>query len=410
MNLPFFIARRYLFSPKSHSAINIISAISAIGIAISTVALVCVISVFNGFRDLVGGLYSNFDPQIEIAPRNAKHVDANLPTLRAVRGVKGVACVAECYEENALILYKGNPLVVTVRGIDSAYVRVSSLDQITHNADQQSTPLPPLSTAGIDYAVPGAGLASRMGVNFGKIQICAPRPGERINMANPAESFSLQDIFSCNTYFQVNQKRYDDNLLLTSLSFAQRLFEQPGHITSLALTLSPEADESEVKAELQRTLGPNFTVSDRTEQHADTFRVMAIEKLMAYIFLTFIALVACFNLISSVAMLIIEKRRNAATLTSLGMNLRDVSRIFIHESRLLTFFGATAGLLIGLLLCYLQETYGLIGLGGEGNFIINSYPVSIHILDIAIVYATVLLVGFAAVWYPVRSLSRRLLG
>ena len=378
MSLPFFIARRYLFSPKSHSAINIISAISAIGIAISTVALVCVISVFNGFRDLVGGLYSNFDPQIEIAPRNAKHVDANLPALQAVRGVKGVARVAECYEENALILYKGNPLVVTVRGID--------------------------------YAVPGAGLASRMGVNFGKIQICAPRPGERINMANPAESFSLQDIFSCNTYFQVNQKRYDDNLLLTSLSFAQRLFEQPGHITSLALTLSPEADESEVKAELQRTLGPNFTVSDRTEQHADTFRVMAIEKLMAYIFLTFIALVACFNLISSVAMLIIEKRRNAATLTSLGMNLRDVSRIFIHESRLLTFFGATAGLLIGLLLCYLQETYGLVGLGGEGNFIISSYPVSVHILDVAIVYATVLLVGFAAVWYPVRSLSRRLLG
>ena len=410
MNLPFFLARRYLFSKKSHSAINIISGISACGVALATAALICVLSVFNGFRDLIGGLYSTFDPQLEIVPVKGKFVAADDAALRRAVGVQGVALASACLEENALILYRGNPLVVTIKGVDANFGRVTGVDSIVYTPTGASVALPELSVAGLDYAVPGYGLACRMGVDFGQLQICAPRRGERINLVNPVESFNVADIFSTNLYFQVNQRRYDDVYLLTSLDFAQRLFEQEGRVTSLELKLRDGVDADEVERRVAAAAGPGFEVRNRMEQHQETFKVMEVEKLMAYAFLTFIALVACFNIIGSVSMLIIDKRENILTLRSLGMEDRTVSHIFLIESLLITVVGAVCGVLLGLLLCWLQQTFGFLRLGGEeGSFIVDAYPVSVQLLDVVLVFVTVVVVGFLSVCYPVRYLSRRFL-
>lgn len=410
MSLPFFLARRYLFSKKSHNAINIISGISVGGIALATMAMVCVLSVFNGFRDLIGGLYSTFDPQIEVTPAAGKFADADDPALKRVRQVEGVALVSECLEENALILFRGNPLVVTVKGVDDAFGRVTGLDSIVIDSRNRHVPLPALSAAGIHYGVPGYGLAYRTGIDFGQLQICAPRRGERINMANPAESFNVDDLFSAGLYFQVNQKRYDDAYLLTSLDFARGLFEQEGKISSLELRLRDGADAERVKAAVRRAAGTGFVVRDRAEQHRDMFNMMKIEKFVAYLFLTFILLVASFNIVGSVSMLIIDKRDDVETLRNLGADDRVIVRIFLLESRLITLAGAALGVLLGLLLCFVQQRFGLLRLGGaDGNFIVDAYPVSVHALDVLAVLATVIAVGFLTVWYPVHYLSRRML-
>jgi lipoprotein-releasing system permease protein len=409
MPLPLFIARRYFFAKKRHSAINIVSAISAGGIALSTLALVCILSGFNGMRDLIAGLYSTFDAEIEVTPTRDKYVDAAHPALQRLRSVEDVDVVAETFEENALILYLGNPLVVTVKGVDDNFRRLNGLDSIVYDLSNAHMPLPPLTSAGVDYAVPGYGLAARMGIDFGHIEICAPRGGERINMMNPAESFHVEEVFSSACYFQVNQKRYDESLLLTSLDFARRLFEKPGQLTALCLRLRPGADVGAVKERIRQIVGPDFAVRDRLEQHEDFYKIQEIEKLVAFVFLTFILLMACFNLIGSVSMLIIDKRDDLATLRALGMDDRRVARVFLAESRLIALAGAVAGIVGGLVLCWLQQHYGLIRLGsGEGSFIVDAYPISVRWQDILLIFVTVIAVSFATVWWPVRSLCRHL--
>ena len=408
MNLSLFFARRYLFSRKSHSAINIISGVSALGIAVSTMALVCVLSVFNGFRELIAGLYSAFDPEIELVPLQGKYADANDPALLRAKGVDGVASTSASFEENALILYRGNPLVVTLKGVDEDFGKVTGIDSIVFNTNNMREHFPALSAAGINYAVPGYGLAVRMGINFGQIEICAPRRGAQINMVNPSESFNVDDLFSSGTFFQVNQKRYDDAYLLTSLNFAQELFEQDGKLTSLLLSVKPGYDPEKVKAAVQTAAGTKFKARNRMEQHDETFKVMKIEKLMAYLFLTFIVLVACFNLIGSVAMLIIDKRDDIATLRFLGASDRTITRIFLLEGRLIALAGAVIGIGVGLLLCLLQQQYGLVKLGNSsGNYIVDAYPVSVHPWDVVMVFLTVTVVGWLAVYFPVRYMSRR---
>ncbi len=409
MRLSLFFAHRYLFSKKSHSTINLISAISAGGIAVATMAMVCVLSVFNGLHDLFSGLYANFDPQLEVAPVSGKYADAADPALQRVRRVAGVSVVAECFQENALILYKGNPIVVSVKGVDNNFKRVNGLDSIVYDSHGLHAPVPSLSAAGVNYALPGYGLALRMGIDFGQIQICAPRRGERINLANPVESFNVDDIFSSGHYFQVQQKQYDENLMLTSLDFARRLFEQPDRVTSLALRLSPGASLPQVKSRVAEAVGPRYAVRDRIEQHESLFRVTEIEKLVAYFFLAFILIIASFNLVSSVAMLIIDKRDNADTLRSLGMGERAIRGIFLAESRLITLIGAVLGIVLGLLLCWLQQSFGLISFGTAGDFIVDAYPVSVRWTDVALIFATVIAIGFGTVWFPVRYLCRRML-
>lgn len=406
MSFPLLMARRYLFSKKSHNAINIISGISVGGVALATMALVCTLSVFNGFRDLIGSLYTAFDPQLEVVPAKGKFASAADPALQAVRKNGNVAVATECLEDNALILFKGRPTVIVLKGVADNFDRCTDIRGILYGEGSFV-----LRAGDVDYGIPGIGLAQQLGgVDYGSVPVCAPRKGERINTVNPAESFNTGELVSPRVTFSVSQRKYDENYLLAPLSFAQRLFEQEGRVTSLELRLKEGADVEAVKRELQAAVGDRFAVKDRMEQQEEIFGIMNIEKLMAYFFLTFILLVASFNIIGSLSMLIIDKRADVATLRHLGADDRLIVRIFLLEGRLISLLGAVIGVVLGLLLCYLQQTFGLLRLGGEaGNFIIDAYPVSVHLADIAVVFLTVIAIGFCSVWYPVRHLSKRLL-
>lgn len=406
MSLSFFIARRYLFSKKSHNAINIISGIAAGGIAIATAAMVCTLSVFNGFHDLISTLYCNFDPEIQVTATQGKTFAADDPAIKQMTQHPGVEAASQCLEDNALILFRGHPLVITVKGVDDKFDKVTSIKDIVFGDGTYK-----LEGPDIHYGIPGMGLANQMGgPAFGSLQICAPRGGERINLANPIESFSVLDIESPKVVFNVNQRKYDEHYLLTSLGFAQELFEKDNVISSLEIKVKPSADLSSVKADLKKMGGDKYKVQDRIEQQADVFNIMNVEKLIAYIFLTFIVLIACFNIISSLSMLIIEKKEDVETLRNLGMSNGRIRSIFITEGRLISIFGAIIGIVIGVAACLIQEHFGLIRLGNdEGSFIVNAYPVAVHWMDIVVVFITVLLVGFLSVWYPVHALSKRLL-
>lgn len=405
--LPFFVARRYLFSRKRISAINLVSAISVVGVAFGTAALLCTLSVFNGFHDLIGSLYTAFDPEVKIVAAKGKSFAADDPALEAVRRLPEVEAASASYTDNALILFCGNPQVITLKGVDDHFERVTGIRSILYpeNGTYQ------LESAGLSYGIPGIGLASMMGsVDYGSIQICAPTRGERINLANPAASFNAEDLYSSGVCFAVSQKQYDEAYMIAPLAFAQRLFEHEGTLTSLELKLKPSADPEQALRRIRQTLGSGFKALNRAEQQEDTFNVMNIEKTMAYFFLTFILLVACFNIVGTVSMLMIDKRADVVTLRSLGADEGLIFRIFLCEGSMISFLGAVAGTLLGLLICYLQQTFGLLSLGGSsGNFIIDAYPVSIHPSDVVIVFFTVLIVGFLAVLYPVKYLTRRFL-
>lgn len=405
--LPFFVARRYLFSRKRISAINLVSAISVVGVAFGTAALLCTLSVFNGFHDLIGSLYTAIDPEVKIVAAKGKSFAADDPALEAVRRLPEVEAASASYTDNALILFRGNPQVITLKGVDDHFERVTGIRSILYpeNGTYQ------LESAGLSYGIPGIGLASMMGsVDYGSIQICAPTRGERINLANPAASFNAEDLYSSGVCFAVSQKQYDEAYMIAPLAFAQRLFEHEGTLTSLELKLKPSADPEQALRRIRQTLGSGFKALNRAEQQEDTFNVMNIEKTMAYFFLTFILLVACFNIVGTVSMLMIDKRADVVTLRSLGADEGLIFRIFLCEGSMISFLGAVAGTLLGLLICYLQQTFGLLSLGGSsGNFIIDAYPVSIHPSDVVIVFLTVLIVGFLAVLYPVKYLTRRFL-
>lgn len=414
MSLSFFIARRYLFSKKSHNAINIISGIAVAGIALATTAMVVTMSVFNGFRDLISTLFTTFDPQLVVVPALGKTAAQDDSRLARMRQHKAVQATSVTFEDDALILFRGHPLVVRIKGVDSHFTTVTQLPTIlsdTTGRRVSSTHPIRWRAAELAYGIMGEGLAQQIGYhNLSDLQICAPKQGERINLSNPIESFSVDNIHSNGLIFKVDQRKYDDHLILTDLDFATQLFEKEGQLSRLELRLRPEADTQQVKEELRAIAGKDFRVLDRVEQQAEVFNVVQLEKLIAYLFLTFIILLACFNIISSLSMLIIEKRSDVQTLRHLGMNNSRIRSIFMTEGRLISLLGAVVGLSLGLLLCWLQQEYGLVKLGNSSTaFIVRAYPVSVHWDDLALVFFTVLAVGFLSVWYPVHALSKRFL-
>lgn len=370
--------------------------------------MVCTLSVFNGFHDMVASFFTTFDPQIKVLPVEGKTMSANAPELKKLRQNKDIAVFSECLEDNALISYNDNQVMVTLKGVDDNFERLSHISEILYGEGQYQ-----LHADVIDYAVLGIQLTNRLGVGArfrDGMKVYTPRPGERIDPANPASSFNVDELYSPGVVFSVKQQKYDAHYVLTSLRFAQRMFEREGRISSLELRVKPEASIDAVKQQVVSTLGPKYKVLDRYEQQEDVFRIMKIEKFMSYLFLSFILMVACFNIIGSLSMLIIDKKKDVVTLRNLGASDTQISRIFLFEGRLISFVGAVLGIAVGLLVCFLQQQFGFIKLGdSSGSFVVDAYPVSVHATDILIVFVTVLAVGFLAVWYPVRYLSRKLL-
>ena len=408
MNFPFYIARRYLFSKKSTHAINVISAISVVGVAVATMALVVTLSVFNGFHDLVASFFTQMDPQLKVTPMKGKPAPADDPILTKIRQLPEVEVATECLEDQALIMYGDRQMMVKVKGVEDNFDKLTHIREILEGDGTFE-----LHAADINYGIPGLGIAYQMGLGYTyqqPLKVYAPRREGQLDLTNPEEGFVEDELYSPGVVFSMKQGKYDRNYVLTSLRFTRNLFQQDGMLSSLELRLKPGSNFDRVKEKMQQLAAGKYDVRDRYEQQNDTFRIMKVEKLIAYIFLTFILMIACFNIIGSLSMLIIDKRRDVVTLRNLGANDHQISRIFLFEGRMISAIGALLGIVLGLLLCLLQQQYGIVRLGtSEGSFVVNAYPVSVHPWDIVIIFLTVLTVGFLSVWYPVRYFSRRLL-
>lgn len=408
MNFPFYIARRYLFSKKSTHVINIISGISVVGVAVATMALVVTLSVFNGFHDLVASLLTSFDPQIEIVPTKGKTAPADDPILTKIRNLPQVDVATESVEDQAMAIYKGRQAMIKVKGVEDNFSELSHINDILYGDGEFS-----LHAANLQFGVVGIRLADNLGMTAdwdGQLKIYAPKREGQLDLMNPTEGFVEDSVISPGVVFSVKQARYDRDYVLTSIAFARNLFGQQGMLSQLEIRLKPGSDLDAVKAEMQKIAGSKYRVLDRMEQQADTFKIMKIEKFIAYIFLTFILAVACFNIIGSLSMLIIDKKNDVVTLRNMGASDKQIVRIFLFEGRMISAIGAILGILVGLLLCWLQQVYGFVSLGrSSGSFIVDAYPVSVHPEDIIIIFITVLAVGFASVWYPVRYFAKRLI-
>lgn len=405
MNFPFFIARRYVFSKKSTNAINVISAISVVGVAVGTMALVIVLSVFNGFHDLVASFFTNFDPQIELVPTQGKTAPADDPLLDKIRKMPQVSVHTDVLEDQGLAVYGDRQQMVTVMGVDDNFTQLTNISDILYG-DGEFT----LQAANLFYAIPGIRLAQDMGLGArfdGYLKLYAPvRRGQITDLEDPSDGFVVDSLISPGVVFAVNQAKYDRDHIICSIGFARRLFDQDGMLSSLQIRLKPGSDLTAVKKQMREIVGSKYRVLDRFEQQSDTFNIMQIEKVLAYVFLTFILMVACFNIISSLSMLIIDKKADAATLRNLGATDRQIRSIFLFEGRIISAIGAIVGILLGLLLCWLQQEFGLVHMGDSaGSFVVNAYPVSVHYDDVAIVFVTVLLIGWGAAWIPTRKLK-----
>lgn len=407
MNFPFYIARRYLFSKKSTHAINVISLISVLGVAVATMALVVVLSGFNGFSDLVASFFTNFDPQLKIEATKGKAMPADDPLLVKVKHLPGVEVATECVQDQALAVYHDKQAMVTVKGVEDNFDSLTHISNILYG-DGDFT----LHVANLQYGVIGIRLAQDLGTGVtwqDYLQIYAPQREGQYDASNPTNAFVKDSLVSPGALFQVKQSKYDQGYVITSIDFARRIFNRQGEITSLELRMKPGVDIDNAKEEIQAMVGDKYKVLDRYEQQADTFNIMRIEKLFAYVFLTFILMVACFNIIGSLSMLIIDKKNDVITLRNLGATDGQIRRIFLFEGRMISAAGAVIGIVLGLILCWLQQTYGLVQLGDQaGNFVVNAYPISVHPEDILLIFLTVILVGWLSVWYPVRYMSRKL--
>ena len=408
MSFPFYIAKRYLFSKKSTNAINVISAISVMGVVVATMALVIVLSVFNGFHDLVASFSTQFDPQLKIVPTEGKTAPADDPILTELRQFPEVDVATECVEDQALAMFNGKQAMVMLKGVDDNFDELTHIREIVYGEGDFQ-----LHTADLQYGTIGIRLAQDlgMGARFGDyLRIYAPRRDGQLDLTNPSDGFVVDSLITPGVVFSTRQGKYDKNYIIAPIAFARLIFEQQGMLSSLEIRLKDGSSLDGVKRRMRRVAGEKYKVLDRFEQQADTFKIMQIEKLIAYIFLTFILVVACFNIIGSLSMLIIDKKDDIATLRKLGADDRQITRIFLFEGRMIAALGAVVGILLGLLLCWLQQEFGLVGMGGStGMFVINAYPVSVHYSDILVIFLTVIAVSWLAVWYPVRYFSRKLL-
>ncbi len=399
------IAWRYLFSKKSHSAINAISIVSVCGVAITTLALVCVLSVYNGFTDLIGSLYSQIDPQIKITPIQGKTLNTTDPAIQELASWREIETFSPVIEENALCMYKERQRPVLVKGVPGNYAQLTHIEEIVASGDFL------LNDNRLDYASLGVGVAGQLGIVANSpypIELYAPNRLVKVNLANPAQSFNQRRIFVTST-FCTNQAIYDDQLVIVPISTAREMFSYTTEATAIELKLTDAALEEEVIERLQRHLGEGYRIAPRIQQN-DWYKWVQIEKWITFLILSFILMIATFNVIGALSMLIIDKKKDIDTLQNLGADDHLISKIFLIEGWLISAIGAGSGLILGIILCYLQQEYGLLRLGGDnGMFITDAYPVKLETLDTLAVTAIVLVLGFITAWYPAKFLRKRLL-
>jgi len=397
----FKIARRYLFSKKSHNAINIISGISATGVAIGTTALIVVMSVFNGFESLVAGMFSSLDPDLKITATVGKTFDISGKEFDQIRQLKSVAIFTQVIEDNALLRFRDKQMPATVKGVSDNFNRLTHINDIMYDGKFE------LYDGAFQRSVPGVGVASTLGFNahfIDPLYIYAPKRTSTINLLRPETSFNQEQTFVTGI-FAVHQADYDDHYVIISIDLARQLFEYDDNtVSAIEIKLAPGVETEKAENQIQDILGSNYQVKNRYEQQESFYKIMKMEKWIAFLILCFILLIASFNIIGSLSMLIIDKKNDIQTLTNMGATKGLIKRIFLFEGWLISVVGAVLGLAIGLGLSYAQETYGFVKLGT--GYIVDAYPVVAKLDDSMLIFATVLVMGFLAAWYPVRYIGK----
>ena len=374
------------------------------GVALATLALVCTLSVFNGFHDLISGFFTHFDPDLKVAAVKGKTFELDSSTLAALRSLPEVEVVSLTLEDNAMAKYKGQQVMVTIKGVDDNFQALTHIEEILYGSPEFK-----LYDTVADYGVLGIQLMYILGTGFDPydpVEVYAPRRGVKVNLTNPMASFHREPLYLPGNVLNINDARYASSYIVTSLDYARRLFDYDAEVSAIEVRLSPKANAAKVKQNIAAMMGDGYTVKDRYEQQAATFKVVEIEKFVTYLFLCFILMVACFNIISSVSMLILDKQVNADTLRSLGATDSFVARIFIYEGNLIALLGAVVGLVLGVVLCLLQQEFGIIGLGGSGQFVVDAYPVRVKLTDLLLVLVSVVVVSAVSVWLPIKILNK----
>ena len=404
MNLAFYIARRYLFAKKSHNAINIISMVSVCGVVVATIAMICALSVFNGFKGLTATFFSVFDPELKITPIEGKVFDPTTAEMKQVCELPEIQLYCEVLQENALVRYSERQEVSVLKGVDSSFRDLVLIDSAIIDGEFL------LNEGEFSYAVLGIGLASSLGVNAAfvrPLELYMPRRDQQINMANPAMSFPVEYVHIGGVYY-INQPVYDERFMFVPIELMRSMLNYEKEVSALELKLIPGANVSLVKKQIINIIGDGFVVKDRYEQQEASYKMVQIEKWVTYLMLCFILVLALFNVLGSLAILMIEKEDDVNKLRSMGANNRLINSIFLFEGWMISLLGAIIGTVIGISLCYLQQYFGFIKLGEiAGTFIVDAYPVEVEWIDVLIVFVTVVTMGFITVLYPVHFLGKK---
>ena len=404
MKLASSIAFRYLFAKKSQNIINIISWISVTGVFVSTVGLLVILSVFNGLHDLVSSLYSSLDPDLKIESNIGKIIYTDSISTSTILEIKGVDKITAVIDEPVLFRYDKRQVPGRIMGVDDDFENVTSISSVIISGEYN------LKEGDTYNGVVGYALADQLALrsNFvTPLMVYAPKRKGQINPMRPDLAFTSIYLQTAGL-FMINQLEYDISYTIVDIVRARELLQYGNNEVSwIGVKVDENADVEGVKKRIKSSISDDYKVLNREEQHATFFKMMKIEKLMGYLILSFILMIALFNVIGTLSMLIFEKKASIATLRSMGADKKLINRIFLIEGWLISLVGLTVGLIVGALLIWIQQTFGVIRLGTDGHYVVDAYPVILKFADIITVFLTVSVVGFVAAWYPVKSIVNK---
>ncbi len=400
MNFPFYIARRYLFAKKSQTAVNVLTLVAVVGVSFGTMALVVVLSVFNGFENIILSLFNAFNPDMEIRLVDGKSFHMDDFPAEEVQNIPGVLYLGEVYEETALLMYRDRQHIVKLRGVDENYRNITGLDTMLLEGEYK------LQSGDFENLILGQGVAYVLGANINDylnpLTIYVPRRG-RISGVHPAQAFNASSNYAAGVFGV--QAEFDTEYVIAPISLLRFLTEHDRQVTSVMLGVDPTANVRQVQRDVAALVGDEFQVRNRLQQEEFLYKVMRSEKWAIFFILTFIVIIAAFNITGSLTMLVLEKIKDINILQSMGASLKTVRMIFLFEGIMISSGGALIGLFLGGLVSWLQTRFGLIRIQAEGTFIIDTYPVQIYLPDFILVFFTVAIIGFFASWLPARKIN-----
>lgn len=395
-----FIGLRYLFSKKKHHAINVISIISMLGIMVSSAALIIVLSVFNGMEGLVRTSFNSFNPDYQILPKEGKVFSTDTFPMAELQKLEGVQAVYEVMSDMTLVTYNEKQLLVSVKGVSIDYLQGTGIDTLLIDGNAL------LSYGEGPCAVVGAVAAGNIQLNLHSLEPLKVYYPKRLlkNFADPSRAFNIEDIVPAGVFASYTD--YDEKYVFVPLEFARSLMNYDSEVSSVELKLDNPRDYAKIRASVENVLGGNYILKDKYQQEESLYKTMKSEKLMVFVILTFILVVAGFNMIGTLSMLIIEKKDDLSVLYAMGARKSLVRKVFLVQGSFISFLGGLVGLLIGLLICFIQMKFHIVGLGdGSSGYLINYYPVRIEALDCVMILFTILIISVVTSYIPIRYMK-----